>query len=365
MARIFLSYSKRDHELAACVAEALRREGLTVWWDEEITPRDSWDRAIEREIASADHVLALWTRNSVESDWVRIEANYARNCRPSKLVQARFDQSEVPIAFSLIQFVELDRSRPERSAEWARLLSWLREPSTAAAPQSSFEAAPTRAEAGAATREASSMRAPKPWPLPFAPAGLSLLLGPIFYFTCYVITDTIRRNSSGDDLLLFGLTPAVYQTFTFGLPYILLRRMPMQDMLFFLFGIPAAHFLATQAGSAAAQLGLAPGSFEMTFLVGALGSAVGALLCFGGALALRNGLRDPYATRQAMIAIMSLPLIGGVGLFLARFLSAYEPWNWAALYLPWQFVLAVYLLKILEPVRAPDAASRPAETQPA
>lgn len=122
MATIFLSYQKRDRALAERMAAALKREGLSVWWDDDLTPRESWDRKIEREIAVAEHVLVLWTRNAVESDWVKIEANYARNCTPSKLVQARFDHSNVPMAFSMIQYVDLQYEQPTQSPSWPRLV---------------------------------------------------------------------------------------------------------------------------------------------------------------------------------------------------------------------------------------------------
>jgi hypothetical protein len=125
VAKIFLSYQKNDRELAERIALAIRAEGLTVWWDDELTPRESWDRTIEREIATADHVLVLWTRNSVESDWVRIEANYGRNCQPSKLVQARFDHASIPMAFSMIQYVDLKKDDISSQSNWSKLIWWL------------------------------------------------------------------------------------------------------------------------------------------------------------------------------------------------------------------------------------------------
>lgn len=125
MANVFLSYQKRDAALALRMVQLLNGAGLTVWWDDDLTPRESWDRIIEREIHQADQVLVLWTPNSVQSEWVRIEANYALNCTPSKLVQARFDAAQVPIAFSMRQYVDLDFAKPDRGPSWDRLLSWL------------------------------------------------------------------------------------------------------------------------------------------------------------------------------------------------------------------------------------------------
>lgn len=126
LADIFLSYQKRDIDLARRMVAALTREGFSVWWDDRLDSFESWDRTIEREIAAADAVLVLWTPNSVQSDWVRIEANYAKTCTPSKLVQARFSGCEVPMAFSMNQYVDLNWDRPASTPQWARLLEWIR-----------------------------------------------------------------------------------------------------------------------------------------------------------------------------------------------------------------------------------------------
>ena len=127
-AKVFLSYQRRDFELAKRVSDSLRHSGFAVWWDQEITPREPWDKLIERELSAADFVLVLWTANSIESDWVRAEAHYARSCQPSKLVQVRFDGCAIPVAYGLIQYVDLDRVRPDRSPDWSKLMRWLRVP---------------------------------------------------------------------------------------------------------------------------------------------------------------------------------------------------------------------------------------------
>lgn len=125
VADIFLSYQHLDRALAERMAALLQQAGLTVWWDDDVTPREEWDRTIEREIAAAKFVLVLWTRNSVESNWVRIEANYGKDCRPRKLVQARFDGCSIPMGYSLIQHIDLSRSDPAGDRAWSKLLSWL------------------------------------------------------------------------------------------------------------------------------------------------------------------------------------------------------------------------------------------------
>lgn len=98
---------------------------MTIWWDRHILPTENWDRAIEREIDQAKRVLVLWTRNSVGSDWVRKEANFALKA-PCKLVQAKFEECELPLAFSLNQFIECDRTFAADTPNSRRLIDWLK-----------------------------------------------------------------------------------------------------------------------------------------------------------------------------------------------------------------------------------------------
>jgi len=91
MSDVFVSYDRRDRELADRVVAALTEQGLTVWWDDRISPYETWDKTIEREVDNAKKVLVLWTKNSVESDWVQTEAGAAREA-----VRAFPHQSIVP-----------------------------------------------------------------------------------------------------------------------------------------------------------------------------------------------------------------------------------------------------------------------------
>lgn len=63
MADIFFSYSKHDRGKAEQLALALEAEGWSVWWDRAISPGQTWEDVIEREIASASCVVVLWPEN--------------------------------------------------------------------------------------------------------------------------------------------------------------------------------------------------------------------------------------------------------------------------------------------------------------
>ena len=351
MTRVFLSYSKKDLELARSVTDLLRSEGFSVWWDKEITPREGWDRAIEREIAAADHVLALWTRYSVESDWVRIEANYARNCRPSKLVQARFDGADVPIAFSLIQFVDLDRDVAADGADWRQLVAWLSvardgscppvEDRGNESPDDTDEplpaAEPVRAAAPAVRPETGRGIGARDWPL---------LVGPFLFMLGLAAVGVLRFNNPGESFRLFGVPPNIYLTFLFAAPFVVARKLPLRDILLLVVGIPAVHLAAAGAATFVHGLMGRTYNFQTLFLIGSVGGLVGAALSFGLVLATRELRPNPYMIRQSGIAIMALPLLGGIGTYLAFRSGRPGLFSFALLYLPWQLLFAVYLLKV-------------------
>ncbi|WP_265570242.1 TIR domain-containing protein [Sphingomicrobium nitratireducens] len=126
MADIFLSYKKEDRRIAERLVEALRAEGLTVWWDDAITPRAAWDAMIEEEISQARAVVVMWSPRAVQSDWVRTEAHFAQD--HGKLVPVMVEPCELPLAFMLRQAVDLSDHRFDASsAEWRKLLDWIEE----------------------------------------------------------------------------------------------------------------------------------------------------------------------------------------------------------------------------------------------
>ena len=76
MADIFISYARADRDKVRPLAKALEAKGWSVWWDARIRSGEAFDRVIEKALAEARCVVAVWSANSVESDWVRAEATY-------------------------------------------------------------------------------------------------------------------------------------------------------------------------------------------------------------------------------------------------------------------------------------------------
>jgi MFS family permease len=126
MADVFVSYKKEERATALLVVAALQAAGYSVWWDDDLTPRASWDAEIEQEIFRAKAVLVLWSPASVaESSFVRREASYAQD--HGKLVPAWIERCALPLRFRDIQTADLsgwDRTS-QAHREWRRVLSWI------------------------------------------------------------------------------------------------------------------------------------------------------------------------------------------------------------------------------------------------
>lgn len=124
MADVFLSYKREDAETARRIVDAIRESGISVWWDDGITPRQAWDAEIEEAISAASTVLVLWSQRSVSSEWVRTEAHYGKD--RDKLVPALIEPCTIPIAFTLTQTVNLCGWSGDRShLQWRKLLTWI------------------------------------------------------------------------------------------------------------------------------------------------------------------------------------------------------------------------------------------------
>ena len=108
MAKLFLSYSRKDSAKAQRFCEWLEREGHEVWRDEDdIGGGASFSAEIEKALTDCDAVIVLWSVSSVQSAWVRDEAGFGRDA--GKLVPLMLDGTAPPLGFR--QFQSLDLSK--------------------------------------------------------------------------------------------------------------------------------------------------------------------------------------------------------------------------------------------------------------
>ena len=105
MADVFISYARSDQKIARRLASALQKAGYSLWWDAELPAHRSYSEEIESELRKAKAVVVLWSKEAAKSQWVRAEADVARN--GAKLVQLTIDGAIPPIPFNQIQCADL------------------------------------------------------------------------------------------------------------------------------------------------------------------------------------------------------------------------------------------------------------------
>jgi hypothetical protein len=121
MADVFLSYASAEKDKAELVAKSLEAAGFSVWWDRALRPGETFDRVIEREIGAAKAVVVLWTRTSVESQWVREEADHGR--QRENLVPLLMDDVTPPMGFGRVQAAKLAHwDGDPKDREWQEVI---------------------------------------------------------------------------------------------------------------------------------------------------------------------------------------------------------------------------------------------------
>jgi hypothetical protein len=102
IASIFISYAHVGLAKAVAVRAALEADHCNVSMDAQIPVGALWRDWLSQHLKQASVVIVLWSRQSVEADWVRAEAEVARHS--SVLLPLVIDDiEEVPLGFGETQ----------------------------------------------------------------------------------------------------------------------------------------------------------------------------------------------------------------------------------------------------------------------
>ncbi len=127
MADIFISYARATQRQAETFDKALSDLGYSVWRDVDALPlHRPYQPEIETNLRAARAVLVLWSKEAAASDWVRAEADLARE--EHKLLQVTVDGSLPPMPFNQTQCADFAAWRGDTSSEaWTKLTAGLSE----------------------------------------------------------------------------------------------------------------------------------------------------------------------------------------------------------------------------------------------
>ena len=118
---VFVSYARPDEPHAERVAAGLRAKGYEVWRDDELPAHRAFNEVIEERLREATAVVVLWSASAAQSQWVRAEADAARNS--AKLIQVQLDETLPPLPFNQIHCADLSSwDGISDTAGWRKLL---------------------------------------------------------------------------------------------------------------------------------------------------------------------------------------------------------------------------------------------------
>lgn len=107
MSDVFVSYARSTESQAEQVANVLRGQGYSVWRDDELPAHRSYGDVIQEQLTSAKAVVVLWSAEAAKSQWVRSEADSAREA--GTLIQATVDGTIPPMPFNQIECANLQQ----------------------------------------------------------------------------------------------------------------------------------------------------------------------------------------------------------------------------------------------------------------
>jgi TPR repeat protein/predicted flap endonuclease-1-like 5' DNA nuclease len=115
MPDIFISYKKEEREVANLLATRLTEAGYEVWWDDALLAGERFEDEITAVLDVSSLVVVLWSKQSVTSDWVKAEAETARQQKKAlPVIIDDMPASKMPLLY--------------RGMHAARLAGWEGEP---------------------------------------------------------------------------------------------------------------------------------------------------------------------------------------------------------------------------------------------
>ena len=153
---VFLSHSSEDKAIVRKLAQRLKDDGLSVWFDEwVIKPGEMIGKKIDEGLESSRVLLLCMSKHYFASEWSSMESGSFRFRDPTnkegRFIPLRLDKTELP--FALRQFAYVEWGRKPDDSVYQRLLESIRPP----------QAEPRNARRSSSIAQ-SDRSHPLPWP---------------------------------------------------------------------------------------------------------------------------------------------------------------------------------------------------------
>jgi hypothetical protein len=127
---VFISHSAKDKAVVRPLAERLRADGLSVWFDEWVLkPGDSIPAKIKEGLDHSRMLVLCMSANALGANWMELESHTFQFRDPLhkelRFIPLRLD--DAPIKGSLAQFLYIDWRPANREQEYPKLLATCRE----------------------------------------------------------------------------------------------------------------------------------------------------------------------------------------------------------------------------------------------
>lgn len=107
VSHIFVSYSRRNLTFVTQLVKDLQQAGLAVWFDQiSIQPGDIWEAAIEKGLKEAIAVVVVISPDSMASEYVRKEVNFAQES-DQLILPVLYQPAQLFLNLQTIQWVDL------------------------------------------------------------------------------------------------------------------------------------------------------------------------------------------------------------------------------------------------------------------
>ncbi len=106
---VFLAFVRKHADAALYVRRALESAGIAVWSADQVDLGEEIKATIDRSLADAVAIVAIWGDGSESSDWLVYEMQ--RAVELGKLLPVQLDDAQIPQQFNHIQFAPL-HSKP-------------------------------------------------------------------------------------------------------------------------------------------------------------------------------------------------------------------------------------------------------------
>lgn len=102
-AKVFISYSHVDENIASAIEDSLRKKGLDVFLAKtNLQAGHRWPKEIEKSLVDCDALILLWSQHAAESDWVESERTYVKQ-QKKKIFIVQLDSTPIPPLLTNIQ----------------------------------------------------------------------------------------------------------------------------------------------------------------------------------------------------------------------------------------------------------------------